>query len=145
MQRVPALTEADRVSYPALLPAEIAVWRVWLRLHQAEYDRFDYNMRIGPGADPGPSYPQDVRDMAIHNTQKRIDAVAWRGAQPLVIEVKDRATLASVGQLMGYIVYWKGANPNGPLPQALLVANRLAPGLADVLAAHNLPYELVGQ
>jgi hypothetical protein len=143
MSASPTPLESDRLTYPAMLPAEIAVWRAWLRLHQTEYDRFDYNTRVGPGFDPGGGVPDFVRQMSIKNTKKRIDAVGWKGDQPLIVEVKDRAGLSAIGQLMGYIVHWKLENPHKVPPQSLLVARALAPGMVDVLTSHSLNYELV--
>ena len=135
--------EADRLTYPAMLPAEIAVYKAWLRLHQAEYDRFEYNVRVGPGFDPGGGVPDNIRTMSIANTKKRIDALAWSGSAPTIIEVKDRAGLSAIGQLLGYRVHWQLENPHAIPPKMLLVANRLAPGVQEVLQAHNVPYELV--
>jgi len=135
--------ESDRLSFPALLPPEIAVWRAWLQKHQLEYTRFEYNRRVGPGFDPGPGVDEAIRLMSILNTRKRIDAVAWRGDQPLIVELKDRAGLSAVGQLLGYVVHWKLENPQNIRPNALLVANRLSPGVEDVLQAHQIAYELV--
>ena len=135
--------ESDRLTFPAMLPAEIAVFRAWLRLHQGEYDRFDYNTRVGPGFDPGPSAPDFVRTSSIASTRKRMDALLWQGDQPTIIEVKDRAGLSAIGQLLGYVTHWKIEHPHSVPPKALLVANRLAPGVEEVLKAHNLPWELV--
>lgn len=135
--------ESDRLSFPAMIPAEIDVWRAWLRLHQGEYDRFDYNARVGPGFDPGEAVPDYIRQMSIKNTKKRIDAVAWQGSAPLIVEVKVRAGLSSIGQLLGYRVHWQRENPHAPPPKMLLVANRLAEGVQDVLDAHSVPFELV--
>lgn len=135
--------ESDRQTFPALLPAEILVWRAWLRLHQGEYDRFDYNARVGPGFDPGEAVPDYIRQMSIKNTRKRIDAVAWQGSAPLIVEVKVRAGLASIGQILGYRVHWQRENPYNTPPKMLLVANRLAEGVEEVLQAHNVPFELV--
>ena len=135
--------ESARTYYPAMLPAETIVWQTWLRLHQAEYDRFDYNMRVGPGFDPGGSVPDFIRTMAVKNTKKRIDAVAWQGSQPLIVEVKVRAGLSAVGQILGYRVHWRLENPHTVPPKLLLVANRLADGVQEVLQAHDVPFELV--
>jgi hypothetical protein len=126
-----------------MLPTEIAVWRAWLRLHQAEYDRFEYNVRVGPGFDPGPGVHPNDRKMASDITRKRIDALAWQGDNPTLIEVKERAGLSAVGQLLGYVVHWKIEHPNNTNPRALLVASRIAPGVKEVLQAHGLNYELV--
>jgi hypothetical protein len=143
MSTTPLQLESDRLSFPAMIPAEIVVWRAWLRLHQGEYDRFDYNARVGPGFDPGASVPQYIRDMAVKNTKKRIDALAWQGSQPLIVEVKVRAGLSSIGQLLGYRVHWRLEHPHDVPPKMLLVANLLAPGVEEVLKSHDVPFELV--
>jgi len=143
MSTPPKPLESARLAYPAMLPNEIVVWQAWLKLHETEYDRFDYNTRVGPGYDPGGAVPGYIRDMAIKNTRKRIDAVAWQGSQPLIVEVKVRAGLSAIGQLLGYITHWKLENPHAPRPKALLVASQLAPGVQEVLQEHNLPFELV--
>jgi hypothetical protein len=135
--------ESYRGSYPAMLPNEIAVWRAWLRVHYAEFDRFEYNVRVGPGFDPGPTLAENDRKMALDITRKRIDALAWRGSQPTIIEVKERAGLSAIGQLMGYVVHWNLERPNGPRPYSLLVAARLAPGVEEVLNHHGLSFALV--
>lgn len=137
------VTQADRLTFPAMLPAEVAVFRGWLKIHEAEYSRFDYNVRIGPGFDPGDTVPADVRSQAILNTQKRIDAVAWKGNTPTIIEVKDRAGLSAIGQILGYEVLWRLDNPGGPPPSILLVARVLGVAVEPVLVAHNIPHELV--
>lgn len=115
--------ESERLKYPGLLPEEILVLRAWLALHQTEYDRFDYNMRIGQGIDPGPTYSPEVRKQAILNTQLRIDAVAYKGTQASILEVKRRATSSNIGQLLVYHSVWRQEFSNDPDPIMRLVCN----------------------
>ncbi len=97
---------ADRFKLPALVPGQIVIFYRWLELHPTEYDRYDFEMRIGQGEDPGPTFDQSLRDMWIHNTQLRVDAVGYRGTDPTIIEVKDDAGLGAIGQLLGYEKIW---------------------------------------
>jgi hypothetical protein len=137
------LLQADRQSFPGLLPREILVFRAWLKLHESEYDRFDYNVRLGSGFDPGPTYPQNIRDMAVANTQKRVDAVGYKGEQVTLIEVKDRAGFSAVGQLVGYLHLYKATNPTKNTPRQLMVANRIADDLMPVLIGAGIELQLV--
>jgi hypothetical protein len=76
----PAQTmQADRLNFPGLLPREIIILKNWLALHESEWDRYAYNLRIGSGMDPGESFGADVRRGAILNSMKRIDAAAFNG------------------------------------------------------------------
>ncbi len=42
----------DRATYPGMQVAEILVWRAFLAANGASYDRFDYNVYLGPGVTP---------------------------------------------------------------------------------------------
>jgi hypothetical protein len=135
--------QAERLKYPGLLPREVIVLRNWLKLHEGEYQSFDYNVRAGQGTDPGPAYAQDMRTMAIQNSQKRIDAVAYRGSEVTLIEVKDRATASAIGQINMYSALWQPtvAYPNPPI--LLLVCNRIDADVAQAAAAHGIQVNIV--
>jgi hypothetical protein len=135
--------EIDRHKYPGMAPREVIIFRAWLALHQTEYDRFDYNVRVGNGTDPGPMYPAIYRQQYIENTQKRIDAVGWQGSQPTIIEVKDRATASCMSQILTYKVLWPVTFPNTPPPKLLLVTNRVAADMPMVLDASGITLEIV--
>ncbi len=115
--------ESERAKYPAMQVDEILVWRNWLQLHQAEYDRFDYNVYIGTGTDPGPAFPQNIRDMAIAIRSLRLDAVGWSGGAPTIFEVKRRAGPQNVGQLLTYRAVWDAQHLSTTAPRLVLVAS----------------------
>ncbi len=135
--------QADRMRFPGLLPREVLVLKAWLRLHEAEYTRFDYNIRLGQGTDPGPTWPEDVRKQAIVNSQKRVDAVAYQSDQPTLIEVKDRAGYSAVGQITGYDALWRATFPTTPAPKLLIVCNRFVPDILPVLQRNNIELAVV--
>lgn len=140
----PAQTlQSERLNYPGMLPREILIWQNWLRLHQAQYTRFDYNVRVGPGYDPGPGWPEEMRRMAIANSQKRMDAVIWQGIQATLIEVKDRAGASALGQLLTYFPLWSATYSDVPRAKMLLVSNRIQPGIDVAAAYHGVSVETV--
>jgi len=140
---VAQLLQSERFSYPGLLPREILVLKSWLRLHEAEYDRFDYNIRIGTGFDPGPTVSDSMRQMAIANSQKRIDAAAFKGNEVTLIEVKDRVGFSAIGQLIGYMHMWQADHPNDPAPKLILVANRTQADISLVASRAGIEIQLV--
>lgn len=140
---VAQLLQQERFKYPGMLPREIVVFRAWLRLHENEYTRFDFNVRIGTGFDPGPTVSASIRAMAIANSQKRIDAVAYKDGAVTLIEVKDRAGFSAVGQLVGYLHMWQAANPAQARPRLLLVANRLQDDIPLVASGAGIDIDLV--
>jgi RecB family endonuclease NucS len=112
-------------------------------LHELEYDRFDYNMRLGAGLDPGDAYPPEIRRMAIMNSQKRLDAVGYQGNVATIIEAKRRAGLSNIGQLVGYRVLWMRDHPDWPAPRLLLVASSIQADLYDIALHENIGVEIV--
>ena len=137
------VAQADRQTFPGLMPQEVAVLREWLRIHESEYDSFDYNVRVGVGTDPGPTYDATMRQMSLDVTRKRIDAVAIKGSDVTLIEVKKRATLSAVGQVVAYKTLWNNDNPLRPASRLLLVAAAFDPDVMPVLAANAVDYAIV--
>lgn len=140
----PAQTlQADRLRFPGLLPREILILRAWLRLHESEYDRFDYNVRVGQGVDPGPNWPDNFRQMAIMNSQLRLDAVAYKGDSPTILEVREKATTSTAGQLLIYRHLYEAQFPTQPVPKMLMVTTRLSPDVASYLPTVNIRWEIL--
>lgn len=137
------ILESERHKYPGMAPREVLIWRQWLALHQHEYTGWMYNVLVGNGIDPGPSYPQVYRDQYIRNTQKRMDAVAYQGELPFIFEVKDRAIASSMSQLLTYKTLWPITFPNTPAPQLVLVTNRVSADMPMVLQASGIRLDIV--
>lgn len=135
--------QQERLKYPGLLPREILVWRNWLKLHEREFDRFEYNVRVGKGVDPGESWPDEMRKMAIEISQKRIDAVVWKGPKPTIVEVEDRPGLSGIGQLIGYAALWRDTPRSSLDPDLLLVVPRINEDTLRVAQAAGIRVELV--
>lgn len=135
--------ESERALYPAMQVDEILVWRNWLQLHQAEYDRFDYNVRIGTGVDPGPAFPQNIRDMAIAIRSLRLDAVGWQGAAPTIFEVKRRAGPENIGQLVVYRDVWVAQGLSATAPTLRLVASDLITHILPTVQQVGIQLDIV--
>jgi hypothetical protein len=137
------ILEADRYKYPGMAPREVLIWRAWLAIHQSEYTGWLYNVLLGNGIDPGEAYPQVYRDQYIRNTQKRADAVASKGLQPFIFEVKDRATASCMSQLLTYKALWHVTFPDTVPPILVLVSNRVSADMPMVLEASGIRYDQV--
>ncbi len=135
--------ESERLKYPAMQVDEMLVWRNWLELHQGEYDRFDYNFRIGKGHEIGAEFPENIRNLAKLQGQLRLDAVGYKGAQATIFEVERRAVPRNVGQLLTYNAVWiaDGLSPAPPL--LVLVASDFAVNLLPVIRDTRIRLDIV--
>jgi hypothetical protein len=157
--------EADLLSYPGMLVDETVVWRAWALLHQKEYDRFDHNLRIGPGKEIGASFLPAVQRAEFLNSQMRIDSVGWQGIDPALIganvtdpqqiynlfpsaqatifEVKRRATLQAVGEIAGYNHAWRADFPSAPDPLLVIICAAYSKTILPAVAAMAIQIDLV--
>jgi hypothetical protein len=108
--------QADRLKFPGMQVREILIWKNWLYLNSTRFDRYEYNVRIGEGVDPGPSYPDSSRRMWIANSMKRVDVVAVKGGHVAIIEVEENPGMTAFGQLAGYQTLWRNRIQAGGPP-----------------------------
>lgn len=125
--------------YKHLLKYDFQVWERFLSSQHNTYDRFDYDVRVGDGRDPGPDFPPNIRSMAISLSKRRIDVVGHASNHLAIIEITRVAGIKAFGQLKVYPVLYKIQNPTHPPLRAILVAERLG---TDVEPAYT-PSEIV--
>lgn len=130
-------------SRPGMIAQEVDIFNAWWLQHSADYDRVQFNVRVGQGLVPDPSHDPAVQQMAIINAQKRIDAIVWHGAQPTIVEVKYRALIITLGQALGYRVLWIRDNPGLPTPGVLVLCSQIDIDAAYVYGQLSLPYVVV--
>jgi hypothetical protein len=157
--------EIDRVKFPHLLPGEVRTWRWFLRDHQNDYDRFDYDVHLGEGSlpqelPPGPlpavpageagaSGPLATAAPSVYAenfrwlTRKRADVIGWQGSQPTIFEIRPRASLPLVGQLIGYRHLWMRAHPDSEPPALILVTEFIQPDDQSIFDAEQIPVFIV--
>lgn len=92
--------ELTRIRYPHMMREEVEIWRAFLKKYGEKFTGFRYDVHVGEGVGRLPKYDKKTQDMAIRLTQKRIDVVAYRGSDIFIVEIKDRAGMSAVGQLV---------------------------------------------
>lgn len=129
--------------YPHLLPEDKELWVDFLNSPNHIHTRYLYDIKVGEGRDPGENFPQYIRDMALNISKRRIDAIAFNGERPTIIEISVNAGLTQLGQLMAYPCLYKIQNPTTLPPQRLLVARSIQTDIEPVLIDQKIPYIIV--
>lgn len=111
--------------YPERTNNESAVIRDFLVAHGAEFESFDFSVRVGVGATPDPSLPQKQQNAIIRASRKRIDILARRGGKPVIVEVKVDITPASLGQILTYRHLWLEEHPTEQEPELVIVGRNV--------------------
>lgn len=127
-----------RMQFPERTQRESALIRDFLRIHIAEYDPYQFSVKVGQGLTPDPSHLPGVQRQTALSTKKRIDIVAWQGQQPTIFEVKFRANPQALGQLTTYRHLWMEDNPGALEPRLAIIARYTDPDTARVFAANGV-------
>lgn len=119
--------------YPHLVGTDVPIWDSWIRTHGQYFSGFDYDVHVGQGLEPNKDSPYPMQAMWISLTRKRIDVVGYRPGEVWLIEVKDRPTVAVIGQCLSYkLLYDTDYHPATP-PIPCLVAGSIEPDIETVL------------
>jgi hypothetical protein len=133
----------DRATYPGMQVAEILVWRAWLQQNGAAYDRFDYNVMLGPGITPPATLVEPYRTASINASKFRIDAVGWQGGTPTIFEVERYARARSLGQLLTYLALWEQEYQSSVSPGLVLVCAGFNPLILPAAVANDVDLAVV--
>jgi len=142
---MPALGEQFLRFYPGLIPIEASLWRTWLREHEGEYDRFEYNVRVGEGVNvperpltEDPELDRRLREAYRLWTQKKIDVVGFRGPSYTIFEIEERPGTRALGQLLTYRRLLNAQRPPTAETSLALVARRLGHDMRETFLEHGV-------
>lgn len=147
---MPALGEQFRRIFPGLVPTESQLWRVWLQVHEQDYDRFEYNVHVGEGINIAPRLLEDtpelqdkIRKQFQQATQKKIDVVGFQADAMTIFEVEDRPGTRALGQLLTYRELLHTQRPPTAPTTLAVVARRLGTDMRPVFERSDVRIWLV--
>lgn len=128
----PKISGRRRRKYPHLLPEEAETWTRFLMAEPDYFGLVDYDVHVGKGAEPDPTWPSNMKRMAERITRKRIDVVCQRLGETWLIDVKDRAGISAIGCMHAYEKLWMADNPGSPRPRLCVICSRCDRDVEDV-------------
>jgi hypothetical protein len=124
--------------YPEKTTQESGVLRDYLLEYLPTFDRISLTVRVGDGHTPDPSLPPKIQKQQKFVTQRRMDALAWRGTQPVIIEAKYLVTPSALGQILGYRQLLLEELPDAPEPDLVIVGRACDPETLRILQSHGV-------
>lgn len=122
---------------------EKVIWTRYLQAGASQYAPFVYDLRVGDGLAMPPDSSKYAIKAAAALTTKRIDVVFVQDDVTVIVEVKVRAGLAVIGQLIGYRdLYAQTTGFTGPIVM-LLVTDSLQPDVAPILDQQGIIWRIV--
>lgn len=121
-----------------------AIWMRYLMTGGNVFAPFEYDVRVGEGITVPVTDSRMTHNLAYALTTKRIDVVCNLQNRIRIIEVKKRAGLGAIGQLIGYRELYLQTFSDGLPVEMLLVTDELQPDLKPILYTSNILYAEVG-
>lgn len=129
--------------YPHLINSDAYIWERFLAKFPNFFDEVAYDIHVGDGIDPGPEFEDNIRDMAINLTKRRIDVLALRKKKIWIVELKKDPGVTAIGQLVAYKLLLEKAGIPRRETTKCLITNRIDPDLKYVLKQEKTTYFIV--
>ncbi|MEK7068548.1 MAG: hypothetical protein AAB964_01900, partial [Patescibacteria group bacterium] len=106
------------------------------------FETVDYNVALGAGAPVNPAHPENIQRDHTILTQKKVDAIGYRGDSTTVVEVKPIADMRALGQALSYSFLYAADHPEAKELSRMVVAGEMERELAPIYAAQGVEVEL---
>ena len=127
-----------QMQYPGMPALESNISRAWIRKQAYEYSKIEFNVRVGKGQDIQPGVTGATAQQFNQLTRKRIDIAAYLGTLVDLVEVKPRASMGAIGQLLGYRHLWQEDFPNIAVRQLIVLAQIADQDVTRAAAAQGI-------
>lgn len=128
--------------FPHMAPGDIPLFCAFVLSEEGKvYQRWEFDVSVGPGVDPGQYTPEPMRSNAIYLTQLKIDAIGWAGQIPTIFEVKPNLTLQGFGQILAYASEYQKAT--GIQPMRAGITDHQNPQYAQIYLDHAIDVHIV--
>ena len=132
-----------RYKYPHMYGQDKEVWERFMDLNPGFFNAVDYDWRVGEGVEVPFKLGENLMRMAKMLSQKRIDVVGWNDDQPMIVEVKKRVGIQTLGQVLGYQVLFEKEFQNFKKPGLMVICEIIEADDRDVLDAYKIPVYVV--
>lgn len=131
-----------RPPFPHMMPHDIPLFAAFVLSDEGKkFNRWEFDVHVGQGQDPGPVFEPNLRFMSLILTKLRIDAVGWEGNHPTIFEVKPDARLSALGQVIGYCHFF--TKEFGVACKTAIITDTTTPDIRELYENHGITLHLV--
>ncbi len=114
-----------RYWYPHMGPRDADLWNKFIEKYPDMFDRCVYDLAIGDDPSVDEETRSDLREMWQYQCSYKCDVVAFKGEKPTIIEIKPRAGLPSVGQIVCYDLLYQEYVDKNARPDLVIITDSL--------------------
>ncbi len=113
--------------YPHMIGEDSAVWQRFIHHFPDRFDTVNYDVKVGSGVNTDSIPEKKYQTYWQQLTKKRIDVIAYKNNIITIIEVKNKASLFTLGQILGYKFLFERSDPNNISVETLIVCSSISP------------------
>lgn len=132
-----------RYKYPHLIGEDTEVWSRFVLKFPEKYDTVDYDVKVGSGANTDPIIDEGSKQYWATLTKKRIDVIGHKNDFVTIIEVKKRASLFTLGQILGYRFLYLKEHPELHMVKTLIICESINQDDVNVLSHYGIDFVIV--
>jgi len=132
-----------RYKFPHMIGEDSAVWKRFIIRFPDRFDTVDYDIKVGSGENTDSITDPKYSSYWSNLTKKRIDVVAFKDKTVTIIEVKKKASLFTLGQILGYKFLYQLSNPEFTSIQTLIVCDIISPDDITILDHYKIDFIVV--
>ncbi len=129
--------------YPHMSPGEEKLWERYLTWGPYVFLRLTYDLHLGDSAPLDPTWQPWLVNLVLATSRKRVDVIGETDKEVIIYEVKERAGMNALGQLLCYeALYREEYKPTKPIKKAV-ITDRLPPNMDILFPQFNIEVVLV--
>lgn len=132
-----------RYKYPHLIGEDNEVWTRFIEKYPDRFETVDYDIKVGEGAKIFHIDDTASQKYWTMLTKKRIDVIGYKNNFVILIEVKKRAGLYTLGQILGYRFLYRREHPTHTLQPVLVICESIDHDTEDVFKHYGITYIIV--
>lgn len=124
--------------YPHMSKADRAIWERFLDKYPDAFNSCQYDFHVGspPPFDTTMDNGEDWNQDMLY--RRRIDVVGHADGEIVLIEVKPRAGLSTIGQIKGYHMLYVRDEEPASVPKMMILTDSVDHDLEDFAAKENI-------
>lgn len=124
--------------FPHFIRHDAQIWERFLRTQSHPKFRVAYDVHVGTPSTAAADLPENYARMVNALSTKRIDVILYFPKETIILEVKQYAGLAAIGQALSYKHLFKARFPEKPNPVAGILTDVAQPDMHPLCVIFNI-------
>jgi len=132
-----------RHKYPHLIGEDSNIWQRFVSKYPDKFDTVDYDIHVGKGVNTDVLSEEKDKRYWAELSKKRIDIIGYKDNLITIIEVKKRATLFTLGQVLGYRFLYLLDHPEVSSVKLFIICSTIDQDDIMVLNHYGIDFQVV--